>query len=236
MTTKDEALDKALEALENCTTWHLTREQFDKNVTAINAIKQSRSAPVQEPVAWQVHPFDYGIGHQGVYARTDRPEQVEMWKRKGWTVQPLYTAQPVQEFVCSTGLCHYKSQREWVGLTDEDFENAFQETYIMGDSDLKDFSQVIEAKLKEKNNGKEVGKLDFNGPKMVFTGDAEESAKVFIDLIGKWFVGRLEEERKAEREACAVIAETPISGEQDDITMQAKDRVAAAIRARGENT
>jgi hypothetical protein len=42
-------------------------------------------------VAWQVHPFDYGIGHQGVYARTDRLEQVEIWKRKGWTVQPLYT-------------------------------------------------------------------------------------------------------------------------------------------------
>jgi hypothetical protein len=38
---------------------------------------------------------------------------------------------------------------------------------------------------------------------------------------------------KIEREACAVITETPISGEQDDITMQAKDRVAAAIRARG---
>ena len=37
----------------------------------------------------------------------------------------------------------------------------------------------------------------------------------------------------AEREACAVIAETPISGEQDDITMEAKDRTAAAIRARG---
>jgi hypothetical protein len=35
-----------------------------------------------------------------------------------------------------------------------------------------------------------------------------------------------------EREACAVIAETPVSGEQDDITMQAKDRAAAAIRAR----
>ena len=37
-----------------------------------------------------------------------------------------------------------------------------------------------------------------------------------------------------EREACAVIAETPISGEQDDITMEAKDRVAKAIRARGQ--
>jgi hypothetical protein len=37
-----------------------------------------------------------------------------------------------------------------------------------------------------------------------------------------------------EREACAVIAETPISGEQDDITMEAKDRVAKTIRARGQ--
>jgi hypothetical protein len=39
---------------------------------------------------------------------------------------------------------------------------------------------------------------------------------------------------EAEREACALIAETPVFGEQDDITMQAKDRVAAAIRARGQ--
>jgi hypothetical protein len=45
--------------------------------------------------------------------------------------------------------------------------------------------------------------------------------EVFVDLL-----------LKEEREACAVIAETPVSGEQDDITMEAKDRVAAAIRAR----
>ena len=37
-----------------------------------------------------------------------------------------------------------------------------------------------------------------------------------------------------EREECAKVAETPIYGEQDDMTMAAKDRVAAAIRARGE--
>jgi hypothetical protein len=43
------------------------------------------------------------------------------------------------------------AQRQWQGLTDEDFENAFQETYIMGDSDLKDFARAIGAKLKEKN-------------------------------------------------------------------------------------
>ena len=49
-----------------------------------------------------------------------------------------------------------------------------------------------------------------------------EQLKVFEALV-----------RADEREACAVIAETPISGEQDDITMEAKDRVAATIRARG---
>jgi hypothetical protein len=52
------------------------------------------------------------------------------------------------------------------------------------------------------NNGEEVGKLDFNGPALVFTGEAEESAKVFIDWVAGSFYGRLEEERKAEREAC----------------------------------
>jgi hypothetical protein len=51
------------------------------------------------------------------------------------------------------------------------------------------------------NNGQEIGKLDFNGPALVFTGDAEESAKVFIDWVAGSFHGRLEEERKAEREA-----------------------------------
>lgn len=34
-----------------------------------------------------------------------------------------------------------------------------------------------------------------------------------------------------ERERCAVIAATPFTGEQDDITMAAKDRIAAAIRS-----
>lgn len=36
---------------------------------------------------------------------------------------------------------------------------------------------------------------------------------------------------EAVREKCAKIAETPVAGEQDDITMEAKDRIAAAIRA-----
>jgi predicted dithiol-disulfide oxidoreductase (DUF899 family) len=73
-------------------------------------------------------------------------------------------------------------------------------------------------------DGQEIGKLDFNGPEMVFTGDAEESAKVFIDWIARSFAGRLEEERKAEREMCAQLCE--------DQWQTAHD-IQDAIRARG---
>lgn len=45
-----------------------------------------------EPVAWRVHPFDYGVGYEGAYALTSRPDQVVAWERKGWEVQPLFTA------------------------------------------------------------------------------------------------------------------------------------------------
>ena len=75
------------------------------------------------------------------------------------------------------------------------------------------------------NNGKEIGKLDFNGPALVFTGDAEESAKVFIDWVARSFHGRLEEERKAEREACAKVCEQ-YKGYGGNL-------FAPAIRARG---
>lgn len=55
--------------------------------------------------------------------------------------------------------------------------------------------------------GKQVGRLDFNGPEMVFEGDAAESAKVFIDWIATAFKGRLEEERQAELNACCDLLE-----------------------------
>ena len=49
-------------------------------------------------------------------------------------------------------------------------------------------------------DGKQIGMLDWNGPQMVFTGDMEESAKMFFDWVAKSFAGRLEQERKAARE------------------------------------
>jgi hypothetical protein len=79
------------------------------------------------------------------------------------------------------------------------------------------------------NNSKEIGKLDFNGPAMVFTGDAEESAKVFIDWVARSFYGRLEEERKAEREEIAQMCDEVDKESQS----QWPKRLATMIRARG---
>ena len=46
-----------------------------------------------------------------------------------------------------------------------------------------------------RDDGERVGELDFNGPEMKFTGNAEESAKIFFDWIAKSFTARLEQER-----------------------------------------
>jgi len=62
--TKDEALDLALDALTFCNSDSMAVEELIDD--AITAIKQARSAPVQEPVAWKdltygnLHHQDFG--------------------------------------------------------------------------------------------------------------------------------------------------------------------------------
>lgn len=62
------------------------------------------------------------------------------------------------------------------------------------------FKDVIYAKpsynITFSNDKGVTGTLDFNGDKMVFTGEAEESAKVFFDWIAQAFAGRLAEAQK----------------------------------------
>ena len=42
--------------------------------------------------------------------------------------------------------------------------------------------------------GKQIGKLDFNGPELIFTGDLAPSARVFLDYLAQCFRTRLEQE------------------------------------------
>lgn len=53
----------------------------------------------------------------------------------------------------------------------------------------------------------EVGRLDFNGPQLVFTGDADKSAQVFLDWVAHYFDQRLKAERQAELDACCDLLE-----------------------------
>lgn len=67
-----------------------------------------------------------------------------------------------------------------------------------------------------------------------FAGYGEESGDYTIPVSA--FESRLERFNAIavakEREECAKVAETPVSGEQDDITRQACDGIAKRIRAR----
>ncbi|NBO98540.1 MAG: hypothetical protein EBU90_00155 [Proteobacteria bacterium] len=48
----------------------------------------------------------------------------------------------------------------------------------------------------KKDNDKEIGKFDFNGDKLKFEGDVEESAQVFINFLLSAFNQRIEEIKK----------------------------------------
>lgn len=70
--------------------WRYPNDELETAWQAWQAALESRVLAEKKPVAWRVHPFDYGIGHEGVYAMTMRDEQVLMWERKGWKVEPLF--------------------------------------------------------------------------------------------------------------------------------------------------
>jgi hypothetical protein len=75
------------------------------------------------------------------------------------------------------------------------------------------------------NNAGQVGELDFNGPELKFRGKAEESAQVFMDWLAECFKGRLQEERRQERERCIKAAE---ESRVVDIFWYPKDCVVSA--------
>ena len=158
--TKDEALDLALEALEGIHPGNMTPMAEEYWNKAITAIKQARSAPVQEPVA-VVKVLPLGDGHKPMHwadwTNADNPPP------EGTL---LHTAVPVQEPVacgydettgnCTNNPCCYTTppaaQRTWIGLTDEEFEDIELGCRSTPFGKIEAMRKV-EAKLKEKNGG-----------------------------------------------------------------------------------
>jgi flagellar biosynthesis chaperone FliJ len=88
--TKDEALKLALEALGTISTADNVEWIQHKAEQAITAIKQARSAPVQEPVAWR-----YDLKQTGSFAGTSTEySRIKLKIGENWT--PLYTTPPAQ--------------------------------------------------------------------------------------------------------------------------------------------
>jgi hypothetical protein len=152
--TDKELLDLALEALRSaaaelykassyCNTYEVLGNTNDA-ITAIQQARAAQPAPVQEPVGLAAaklvflptdHPADKTPIEQQKAFVLGWNGALELLEKQG----PIYTTPPA-------------AQRQWVGLTDEEFEDI--ELGCRSTSSGKIMAmQKVEAKLKEKNNG-----------------------------------------------------------------------------------
>jgi len=122
--TREEA-QQVLDALQCATPPTFSAKIVEDWEKAVEFLRARLAQPEPEPVAW--HELG-AYGNVTVYK--------DWAKENGW--QPFYTAPP---------------QREWQGLTDEEYE-AMAEQYVTNCYfDTLKYARAIEAKLKEKNNG-----------------------------------------------------------------------------------
>lgn len=94
---------------------------------------------------------------------------------------------------------------------------------------ITDFAEALLAEIAKENEP--VGYIQ-NGKLQWNTNGGPDKWRKRKDYTGAIYAYPPSTEHIENRvaEACAVLAETPVSGEQDDITMAAKDRIAKSFR------
>ena len=130
MTTKDEALKLALEALEWINRVNAMDFEYQRKAReSLNAIYEAlaEQPAQQEPVAWM---YEDMMGLVGVRVQKEKPIVAR-------PVTPLYTSPP--------------AQRTWVGLTDEEMDDCWNKLFGTGNYNRRNVYRAIEAELKEKN-------------------------------------------------------------------------------------
>jgi hypothetical protein len=103
------------------------------------------------------------------------------------------------------------------------------EEYVWKDMEMKStFNIKPNYSIIFHRGNEQIGVLDFNAPEMKFSGDMDESAKLFLELVATSFKTRLEQERAEEREACAKVCEEYADDSRTGTTC------AEEIRSRGQ--
>ena len=116
------------------------QESLREHMAEIQRLRQALAQPEQEPVAWM-----YSLNDKvGEVARTVVMDRFNLSVTSPYGREGIDYAEGmiVKEFPVYTA----PPKREWVGLTDDDF-NVKQ----VGKFDVVKFARYIEAKLKEKN-------------------------------------------------------------------------------------
>jgi hypothetical protein len=163
--TKDEALKLALEVLELAkegkTGWTFLLPE------AINAIKEARSAPVQEPVCKECNgsgEIETGIGMMACTdcppAAQPAPEPGLTWERFNALEEEVSTLQNDWQTALKEVERLKAAQRQWVGLTPEEWFKWWQVSTIFDNTnaeiDFADFLMIalaVQDVLGNKNNG-----------------------------------------------------------------------------------
>lgn len=139
MTTKDEALKLALEALKNITDYTL----LDKARVAIREALAEQPAQQQEPPFLEPDYYVYNI--DGQYRLADPQPTFRQGLKEGVAFAQKHTSPP--------------ASKPWVGLTDDQIINVAKSIDIEFKDeglaeqvdDILTFARAIEAKLREKN-------------------------------------------------------------------------------------
>jgi hypothetical protein len=118
------ALDLALEALEPFSTPNWAGTGVDKANAALTAIRQVRSAPVQEPVAWMVYTQD----GKSVYV-TDNPTDIQ----EGQGALPLYTTPPAAQPAVQEPVARIAELEETVRQLNHALREATESPTFMGE-------------------------------------------------------------------------------------------------------
>ncbi len=122
---------------------HMTTVAIQAAKDALKAMPAAQPAPLQEPVAWMhwLHgPVQLFMNKQEAMMELDRLNREYPVDNHARKMRPLVFGDTTPP-----------AQRQWVGLTQQDIDIAFDDTQEGGGFD--EFARAIEAKLKEKNNG-----------------------------------------------------------------------------------